>query len=375
MLGRSKTTDSAAFQAGIKHVRREIDLEKRLRSHRRIGPIRSFELGARSALSKSWSTFPRIQVSAAVAGALEALPRVQLSLAGTPKLRRILLAGTIIAGALPAAAFFAPMQTDKVIGAFFRALPTADEALDVARHADCAEFLAVSAQGEMVGFLPAKSGCSDRHFRSVQPSATAAHEQALADAAIEGDISGPGTVLSISLPGLARAAYYKVSGRVRIGGTNPLQTAIEATAGRSGGLGLFEKLRFTFWTAPSFTANRLATVEDREVWTIAMLTCAKGMPYTGGGFTPVAGDLCGYLVGAESLEDLEPAQRCIIAALRKRPLALPGPNAGLGAMREYQAAWANANRRADDKCLALIIHQAFPVSSAREGLAVLTAET
>lgn len=336
MLGRAGKIDSTAFQAGRAHARREADLEKRLKAEGKIGPIRLFELGARSAP-----------------------PPVRAPLAAMPKLRRALMAGMILAGALPAAAFIAPQQTDMVIGAIYRSLPTPDKVRDVVTNAACAKFVAVQNQDETVGYIPAKNDCIDRHFRTVPPSATAAHEQALADAAIEGDIAGPGTVLSISLPGLARAVYYKATGRARIGGTSPLQSAIEATAGSPGGLGLLEKLRFTFWVAPSFTANHLASVEDREVWTTAMLTCAKGMPFTGGGFTPVAGDLCGYVVGADTLEGLQPAQRCVIAALRKHPLAMPGPDAGIDALREYQTAWQNAKRRADDKCLGRLLEGSY----------------
>lgn len=327
--------DQDRFQSGQSHSEAEMRFEEALRSASGLGEIRSFELGAKSASRKrrrSEVLSSRSAKAAAVATIL-AFP----------------------AAAGVALSYVAPEKAETTASFVFEVMPEPAEVQQMRDIEACATLRpAVDDTGRQLGFVAGDATCSGRHYVTAVPSNEAALEQVYYEGLIEGPISGPGTILSFSVEGAARAAFYAVRHGQVIGGTGMVGSAFEQALGEASP-GFGRKLSLALFRTPAFVARDLMDITDRARWTVTNTQCARGQRHTGGGFTPIAGDLCAAIVGAPSLDDLRPGHRCIIGALRRDMLIVPGPEGSPADQAGYLERWQNIQRRAKEKCIALAL--------------------
>jgi len=360
-----------AYEAGQRHREREENFKAALKAWTGPGTIQEFLAGeaekglvqgraegrGRDAVRKAWCFSQLtagivgrgINSAAASVGAIR-LPQMHSTL--KLALSYLLATTTLAMGAV----YVVPSPVETLVSMAFRVFPEPSQSREVARLADCAlvDPVVDATSGRRHGVLVRNTAdCADRNHLALIPSIEGARAQAVADEAVEGRYSGPGQTLTISWTGLARAVFYRATGQKSIGGTGPLLSAVEQVAGANS-LTMGQKLNFLFRVGPSWAANHTNTADDRMLWATTHLQCARGVGGTGGGFTPIAGDLCAELFGKQSLEDLSPAEHCVVAALRKSTLAVPGPRASFDQLAEFGRSWESAKQRADEKCLSVL---------------------
>lgn len=278
--------------------------------------------------------------------------------AGSPQakvrrfVRRSAVAAMLLVTAAPAAlaalSFVAPAMADQIVANAVAPF-VKQTAGEVEAERTCNTFLPVYEQGSNApaSHISGGIGCSAVQFG--KPVSQQDLDVVLpAYEAVEGVIAGRGVILNSSLVGLARGAKGVLTGD-RVGGSTLSQSNVEALAGRSGELGVFGKVHHLF-RGLAFHATYLVQHDKRRAFAVGNAVCANGMPGTGPGFLPRAGNACAAIFGKTRLQELTLAQACFLASTAKRQLRVPGSQSQIADYIAYQARIDWLKERAATRC-------------------------
>jgi hypothetical protein len=327
---------------------------------------------------------PRLTMSQ-IMRLLSALPL----LAPRRPVQAIVLSSIVAGAAVAGGAYVAPAATERLLQPMMQVapLPRAEAEARVAAL-DCATRVPVTGNGEILGHMPARTGCGapgDRTAELFHPSLLtayiyngAAQYLEILDL-VEGRSFGGGALYGFNFTGAARVVHTAVVDGQLIGGSTPWTSAIETLADQQAQSRSVSDKLHAIALGAALSSGLLRDTAARTDFIIRATPAALHLSGPHAGLAIAGGLLPGAVFGKTGIDTLGLGQMCLLAAAAKSHILLPGPRPSARDVLRAESRLIRVKARAEERCVAVLEragqHTPAQITQARDEIAAYALPT